>query len=86
MLDLAFNQLRQYSRGDMAVALRIARALGEVAEAAGMSAHRTRILYQAGLLEAGLSPDFLPEDRVELDARLRALRERCGSPSEPTPE
>jgi uncharacterized membrane protein len=81
-IDLAFNQIRQYSRGDMAVALRIARALGEVAEATRLRAHLDRVLHHAALLEAGLSRDFPPADRVELEARLRALRERCAAPPE----
>lgn len=79
IIDLAFNQLRQYGRGDMAVALRVARALGEVAEATRLQAHLDRVLHHAALLEAGLSRDFPASDRLELQARLSGLRERCAA-------
>lgn len=77
ILDLAFNQIRQYGRNDMAVTLRVVRALGEVAEATHLRPHLARVLHHADLLEAGLSRDFAAADRVELAARLSALRETC---------
>lgn len=73
-LDLAFNQLRQYGRGDMAVALRIVRALTEVALATDHAPHQQRALHHARLLEEGLSSNFAADDREELNARLAALR------------
>jgi uncharacterized membrane protein len=75
-IDLAFNQLRQYSRSDMAVALRMLRALTEVALATDHPPHQDRALHHAELVVAGLTGGFLDADKVELDARLRALRER----------
>lgn len=77
-MDLAFNQLRQYGRGDMAVALRIVRALTEVALATDHPPHQQRALHHARLLEEGLSPDFVSDDREELNARLTSLRSLVG--------
>ncbi len=73
-IDLAFNQLRQYGRGDMAVALRMLRALTEIALATDHRPHQERALHHARLLEEGLSSSFVSADREELEARLATLR------------
>jgi uncharacterized membrane protein len=73
-LDLAFNQLRQYGHGDMSVALRMVRALTEVALATDHPPHQERVLHHARLLEEGLSTSFVSADREELQARLATLR------------
>jgi uncharacterized membrane protein len=78
-LDLAFNQLRQYGRGDMAVSLRMVRALMEVAQATDCLPHQERALHHARLIEEGLSPTFAPDDRLELVARLESLRARVAA-------
>ncbi len=74
-IDLAFNQLRQYARGDMAVCLRLVRALTEIAHATDHAPHQERALHHARLLEERLSPEFAAADREELSARLQALRQ-----------
>jgi uncharacterized membrane protein len=78
-LDLAFNQLRQYGRNDMTVALRLVRALSEIALATDHPPHQDRALYHAELVVEGQNPNFLEEDRAELRARLDALRKRVAS-------
>jgi uncharacterized membrane protein len=75
-IDLAFNQLRQYGRGDMAVALRMMRALTEIAVATDHRPHQQRALHHARLLEQGLSTNFVSDDREEFEARLATLRAR----------
>jgi uncharacterized membrane protein len=75
-VDLAFNQLRQYGRGDMAVTLRMMRALTEIALATDHPPHQDRALHHAELLVAGLNTAFLEADKHELDARLATLRQR----------
>jgi uncharacterized membrane protein len=74
-IDLAFNQLRQYGRTDMAVSLRMVRALTEIALATDHVPHQERALYHARLIEEGMSAQFVTDDREELVARLTALRE-----------
>jgi uncharacterized membrane protein len=74
-VDLAFNQLRQYARGDMAVCLRMMRALTEVALATDHLPHQERALYHGRLIEKSLETKFLAEDQRELAERLRALGE-----------
>jgi uncharacterized membrane protein len=72
-VDLAFNQLRQYGRGDMAVCLRLIRALTEIALATDHLPHQERALFHARHIETALSSHFSTEDRQEFTSRLRAL-------------
>lgn len=81
-IDLAFNQLRQYGRGDMAVVLRIVRALTEIALATDHVPHQERALHHARLLEEALGSTFAEDDRRELVARLKALRDRVAATRE----
>lgn len=76
LVDLAFNQLRQYGRSDLAVANRILHALDVVAEATKEPARLHALQEQARLLMAGLNPTFAPEDRVELEAAYAAFSRR----------
>jgi uncharacterized membrane protein len=73
-LDLAFNQLRQYGRRDMAVSLRMLHALIEIAMATDHAPHQERVLHHAALIEAKLDPDFHDADCEQLHARLARLR------------
>ncbi|HEX6277675.1 MAG TPA: DUF2254 domain-containing protein [Polyangiaceae bacterium] len=72
-VDLAFNQLRQYGRNDMAVCLRMVRALTEIALVTDHPPHQERTLHHARLIESAVGPQFPPEDRQELANRLRTL-------------
>lgn len=74
LIDLAFEQLRQYGRADMAVALRIMRALGEVASVTKQAAARRRIELHARLIEAAARTHFAPEDCDELARRYAVVR------------
>ena len=75
-LDLAFNQLRQYGSGDMAVSLRMLHSLTEIATATDHPPHQERALHHAALIEAKLDPDFHEADCAELHHRLEVLRRR----------
>jgi uncharacterized membrane protein len=73
LIDLAFEQLRQYSRGDMAVSLRLLRAFAEVGQATADPAVHDRLKSHARLLETAVRPNFAPMDCDELDRRLAAV-------------
>jgi uncharacterized membrane protein len=75
-LDLAFNQLRQYGKGDMAVSLRMLHALTEIATATDHPPHQERALHHAALIESSLDPEFHEADCTELRRRLATLRSR----------
>jgi hypothetical protein len=60
----------------MAVALRMMRALTEIAVATDHRPHQQRALHHARLLEQGLKSSFVSDDREEFEARLATLRAR----------
>ena len=68
LVDLAFNQLRQYGRSDLAVSIRLLGALG-VAGLPASAPQRERVRVHVELIRDGLSPDFLPADRARFDAQ-----------------
>lgn len=76
-LDLAFNQIRQYGRSDLAVSQRVLRALQDVAEVATARDHLARILHHGRLVGAGCA-DFDESDRAVLRERLEALEQTAG--------
>lgn len=73
-LDLGFNQLRQYGRGDLAVANRLMHSLEGIAALTSDASRLAAVRQQGRLLMEGLDPRFPPEDRVELEARWATLR------------
>lgn len=77
LVRLSFQQLRQYGRSDMAMLLRILRALGDVAEVTADPAGRAEILMQGRLAwEAGRLA--FPNESGELDGRWERLQRLCG--------
>jgi uncharacterized membrane protein len=79
-LDLAVNQIRQYGRGDVAVLLRLSRALSHVADVTDRPAHVAAI--RAHVAKLRIVAGALPEhDREELDARLGRLWARVKGPA-----
>jgi uncharacterized membrane protein len=73
LVDLSFEQLRQYSRNDMSVALRLLRAFAEVGQATANPAVHDRLKTHAQLMEASVRPNFDPLDCDEFDRRLAAV-------------
>lgn len=78
LVDLAFEQIRQYARTDMAVALRLMRTLADVAYAMRSPAAKARIVLHARLVEAAARANFPPEDTDELARRSARVAELCG--------
>ncbi len=79
MLDAAFEQIRMYSKTDVAVSLRLLRALGDVA-ASTRDPEFLRILVERGKRTvAGCAEKLDPEHLAELRARQAAL-ESCIEP------
>lgn len=74
LLDLAFDQLRQYGRTDMAVALRLMRVLGEIASVTRDPASLRRIAIHARLLESAARAAMAPEDCEELARRSERVK------------
>lgn len=75
LVDLAFDQLRQYGRADLAIALRQLKALGDVAECVSHREGLVRIARQARDIDRALHASFPDEDLAELDRRVaRVMR------------
>lgn len=74
LVDLTCNQIRQYGRADMAVNLRLLRALHAVAASTRHRPYLDAIERQANLLAEASRGAFLAGDCAELEARHEALR------------
>lgn len=73
LVGLAFAQLRQYAQGDMAVSLRLLKAIHDVAQTTNDPARRAALKREADLVRGGFSTSFQADDRLELDRRCAAL-------------
>lgn len=73
LIDLAFNQLRQYGSGDMAVSVRLLRAMTAVQRVAVRDADRQRVLHHASLLATHTLRRFDGPDCEALHERLAEL-------------
>jgi uncharacterized membrane protein len=73
LLDSAFEQIRLYAKADMAVNLRMLRALGDIAATIPDATLRQLPVERSRRIVAGCADKFEPEERRELEARLAAL-------------
>ena len=72
MLDSAFEQIRMYSKADVAVSLRLLRALGDIAASTPDPAFRRILATRAQRVVSGCAERLGEEELVELRARLRS--------------
>ena len=77
LLDLAVDQIRQYARTDMAIALRLLRMFTDLAPVARDEELRARVHHHASMIMNGASANFEEADRDELDRRYAALLAVC---------
>lgn len=73
VVDLAFNQIRQYGKTDMAMNLRMLRALEYVGLVTSSPARKQVLRRQLLLVQKGAEGAFLQEDMGELEARVVAV-------------
>ena len=83
MIDLAFNQIRQYGRADMAVALRLMRVLGHLAGVCTDERARARIALHARLVRAAAEAAHPDEDCEALRARHAVVTQHLESAAAP---
>ncbi|MBK8259507.1 MAG: DUF2254 domain-containing protein [Polyangiaceae bacterium] len=74
-MDVAFHQIRQYGKGDVAVVLRLARALLDITSMTNHPEHRRTLAEHTRLLKTA-TLQIPTEDRAELDNRLALLAEQ----------
>jgi uncharacterized membrane protein len=73
MLDAAFEQIRMYSKTDVAVSLRLLRALGDIAASTPDPVFRRILVDHGGRIVAGCTEKLREEELGELRARQAAL-------------
>jgi uncharacterized membrane protein len=75
LLDSAFEQIRMYSRGDLAVSLRLLRALGDIASTTKDLSYRRTLLERARRVVHSASPNMGEENISALEARLQRVEQ-----------
>jgi uncharacterized membrane protein len=73
LVTSAFEQIRMYSKGDVAVSLRTLRALDDIAAAATDPVEKRRLQEQASRTVAGCAERLSEEEMKPLRARLGAI-------------
>jgi len=73
MLDAAFEQIRMYSKSDVAVSLRLLRALGDIAASTPDQVFRGILVDHGARIVAGCAERLGEEELKELRARQAAL-------------
>jgi uncharacterized membrane protein len=81
LLDSAFEQIRMYAKGDIAVSLRLLRALGDVAMTTPDTAIRKALHERGKRIVEGCAEKLRGEDLRSLRARLAALEKLAVAPS-----
>ena len=80
LLDSAFEQIRMYAKGDVAVSLRLLRALGDIATATRDIAFRRAIYERGKRIMEGCAEKLGEEELRSLLARLSALEKLAAPP------
>ncbi len=78
LVDLSFEQIRQYGATDLAVSLRLLRVMGDVAERCDAPVVRARLAHHARLLVQRTRGAHDPADCEELERRLARLQASVG--------
>jgi uncharacterized membrane protein len=73
MVDAAFEQIRLYSQTDMAVSLRLLRALGDISVSTPDPAYRRTLAERGRRIVAGCAQKLGEQELREMRARLAAL-------------
>ncbi len=73
LVESAFEQIRLYAKADVAVSLRMLRALADIAATVSDPDYRHTLVEKGRKIVAGCAEQFSEEETVELRARLRVL-------------
>ncbi len=74
LLDSAFEQIRMYAKGDIAVSLRLLRALGDIAASTQNEEFRSILLERAQRVVTGCEHRIDPEELKPMLVRFAALK------------
>ena len=73
LLEAAFEQIRMYAKTDVAVSLRLLRALGDIAVSTSDPEYRRALVERGVQIVAGCAEQLGEEELIELRARQAAL-------------
>jgi len=79
LLDSALEQIRMYSKTDVAVSLRMLRALGDIAASTADPAYRRTLVARGKRIFAGCAERLGEEEVRPIRARMAALEECAGT-------
>ena len=80
-MDAAFDQIRLYARADVAVSLRMLRALGDIASTIPDPVVQKGLAERGRLIVAGCAEKFDEDELGELRLRLATLERQGGMPA-----
>jgi len=80
LLDSAFEQIRMYAKSDVAVSLRLLRALGDIAMTTPDQIFREALLERGKRTVEGCAEKLGQEEMMSLRARLAALKKLTAAP------
>jgi uncharacterized membrane protein len=83
LVDTAFDQIRLYAKADVAVSLRVLRALGDIARALPDSGAQRRPAERARRIVDGCAERLTEDELGELRARLASLERQAVTPPVP---
>ena len=72
-VESAFEQIRLYAKTDVAVNLRLLRALSDIAETTIIPEYRQTLIEQGRKIVAGGAGKLMEEEMTEMRSRLSAL-------------
>jgi uncharacterized membrane protein len=78
LLDAAFEQIRMYAKGDVAVSLRLLRALGDIAASTPDAEFRQILVERGWRTVAGCAEKLGPDEMRELRTRQEGLAALAG--------
>lgn len=79
MVDLAFDQIRQYARSEVTVSLRLLEVLAEIAQVTSEPQRRDILWQHAGMISRGVEQGVLePLDRQKMNDRLKLIAQQLG--------
>jgi uncharacterized membrane protein len=76
LLEIAYNQITPYAKGDMAVSLRLMRALHDISGVTNYPPYLSALRKQAQLITKTCSANFSEEETEELTQRLSIIEKR----------
>jgi uncharacterized membrane protein len=80
LLDAAFEQIRMYAKSDLAVSLRLLRALTDIATSTGDAEYRRILIERGARTVAGCAEKLGDDEMTELRVRLEALEALAPGP------